>query len=361
MALTKQKPITRTPVHRKRTGQHHRKGAKYTRPYWPYLPMVVIITLGIIANSLLGSLRTGVLGYATNTTIGGLLASTNSERASNGYSSLQLNTQLNAAATAKARDMAINDYWAHVSPTGITPWYWFSNAGYSYATAGENLAYGFTTSGETITGWMNSPGHRANILNANFQEVGFGIYNAENYQGSGPQTIVVAMYAQPAVPVATTPAPTPAPAPSPTPVPVSVSTTPKVAPTPVQQTPPAVPAAPTEPQPAAAPAEPTALPAPRTDTAIATQNKAEQVPGEVSLKVSRAETLRTTNVAWNSFAISMITVVALLVFLLRHSLAWHRFLRRGEKFVIHHPLVDIGVVSLVVVGFLLMQTTGLIK
>ena len=358
MALTKQKQISHTPVHRKRVGQHHRKTTKYARPYWPYLPMIAIITLGIFANSLLGPLRTSVLGYATNTTVSGLLAGTNTERANNGYSSLRLNSQLSAAAVAKAQDMATNDYWAHVSPTGLTPWYWVSNAGYSYTTAGENLAYGFSSSSETITGWMNSPGHRANILNADFQEVGFGIYNVANYQGSGPQTIVVAMYAQPVTQVIAAPVATPAS--TPTTTPVSTPVVSRATPSPGQQAPPdsAAPLAETQP---AAPMEASPAATPTAEKTPVAQKKSEQIPGEVSLKVSRAETLRTTNVAWNSFAISMITVVALLVFLLRHSLAWHRFLRRGEKFVIHHPLVDIGVVSLVVVGFLLMQTTGLIK
>src|SRR5690606_1752560 len=79
------------------------------------------------------------------------------------------------------------------------PWVFINNAGYNYLRAGENLAYGFATSGDTISGWMNSPTHRNNMLDTAFVEVGFGFANSENFNDSGPETVVVAMYAKPQV------------------------------------------------------------------------------------------------------------------------------------------------------------------
>ena len=220
MTLVKSTPKKPSVAHRKRTAAHHQRTHRYSKAYWPYLPIVAIVTLGVVLNSWIGAVQHKVLSYATNTSSAGLLEGTNQQRADNGLPSLRLNTQLSHAAQAKAVDMAAKDYWAHNSPTGDTPWTFITNAGYTYTTAGENLAYGFIDSSDTITGWMNSPGHRANILNTTYTEVGFGIINVENYQSSGNQTIVVAEYASPytsavaPAPVAQEPAPAPEPTPS---------------------------------------------------------------------------------------------------------------------------------------------------
>jgi hypothetical protein len=92
--------------------------------------------------------------------------------------------------------MIDNDYWAHIAPDGTTPWSFIDDAGYVYIKAGENLAYGFATSSGTVDGWMNSPGHRANILDEEFEEVGFGILDGPNFQDD-ENTVVVAIYATP--------------------------------------------------------------------------------------------------------------------------------------------------------------------
>jgi hypothetical protein len=73
-----------------------------------------------------------------------------------------------------------------------------TNAGYQYQAAGENLAYGFESAPAVLNAWMHSTEHRNNLLDTNFSEVGFGVAQAGNYQGKGPETIVVALYGQPA-------------------------------------------------------------------------------------------------------------------------------------------------------------------
>src|SRR5688572_17626917 len=185
--------------HKRRTGQHHKQTSDYHRPYWPYLPIGIIIGLGVLVNSFWGVVQQAVLGYATNTTISGLLEETNAQRSSGSIGALALNDKLSSAAQAKAEDMAARNYWSHNTPEGNPPWVFFSNAGYDYKAAGENLAYGFDSSNATVVAWMNSEGHRANILNNSFTEVGFGIVNVTDYQDSGEQTIVVAMYGAPQV------------------------------------------------------------------------------------------------------------------------------------------------------------------
>ena len=133
----------------------------------------------------------------------------NQDRIGNQVATLTVNPLLEQAAQAKANDMASKGYFSHNSPDGKTPWYWFSQAGYKYASAGENLAINFTDSGEVNTAWMNSPGHRANILNGKFTEI--GIATAEGvYQGQST-VFVVQAFGRPAPKIVISPQTKPVP------------------------------------------------------------------------------------------------------------------------------------------------------
>lgn len=99
---------------------------------------------------------------------------TNEQRTENHLATLKRNTVLDEAATLKAQDMAINSYFSHNSPAGITPWHWFDAAGYKYVYAGENLAVYFTDSNAVVDAWMKSPTHRANIVGNQYEEIGVG-------------------------------------------------------------------------------------------------------------------------------------------------------------------------------------------
>lgn len=121
---------------------------------------------------------------------------TNSNRLSENLSPLEESATLVRAAQLKADDMAGKSYFAHTSPEGVTPWYWFKESGYTFVYAGENLAVNFTDSEDVVRAWMSSPGHRANILNGKFTQTGIamasGLYN-------GRQTIyVVQLFGRPA-------------------------------------------------------------------------------------------------------------------------------------------------------------------
>ena len=376
MTLVKTTPKKPSSTHRKRVAAHHRHSRSYVKAYWPYLPIAAIVTLGVIANGFIGTLHRRVLSYATSVSSQGLLDGTNQERAAGGLPALRINAQLSQAAQAKAADMAAKDYWAHNSPTGETPWTFITNAGYTYTTAGENLAYGFTNSSDTITGWMNSPGHRANILNMTYTEVGFGIINVENYQSSGNQTIVVAEYASPyasavaPTPVAQEPASTPAPAPTPTAAPAPHTDSQPVAPRTETTTGSASGQAgggsnqPTETE----PRTPIEKPVVTQKQDTATPAASATVRGGAILKdtsaskpITRIELLTSANVAWAQFAVSMIASVSLLIFLLRHSFAWHRVLVKGEAFIVKHPVIDVAFLALAVLGWIMLQTTGFVR
>lgn len=116
----------------------------------------------------------------------------NGERARHSLPPLTENSVLDNAAYMKALDMARNGYFNHFSPTGISPWHWFDQAGYNYKYAGENLAIGFLESNEVQDAWAASPTHEANIINDKYKEVGIAVLKA-NFQGN-PATIVVQLF-----------------------------------------------------------------------------------------------------------------------------------------------------------------------
>jgi uncharacterized protein YkwD len=200
MALTTQKQRKPPAAHKRRVGQHHRQSKQYVKHYWPYLPMLLIVGLGLFVNSLWST--SGVLGASSDYSSSALLGATNASRVSGKLSPLTLDAKLTAAAQAKANDLVTKNYWAHTSPSGQSPWEFIGATGYQYQTAGENLAYGFSDANSTETGWMNSPEHKANILNNSYTQVGFATATSPNYQGKGPTTIVVAEYASPVPAVA---------------------------------------------------------------------------------------------------------------------------------------------------------------
>ncbi len=97
---------------------------------------------------------------------------TNEERAEAAVPALKRNQLLDESARRKAEDMVKNEYFAHDSPSGIDPWYWFDDVGYDYVHAGENLAIYFEDSEDVVEAWMESPLHRANIMDDKYTEIG---------------------------------------------------------------------------------------------------------------------------------------------------------------------------------------------
>jgi len=129
-----------------------------------------------------------VLGDKTDITTVTLLTKTNTARAKENLASLTINVELTIAAQNRAKDMLARDYWSHTSPTGETPWDFITQAGYSYINAGENLARGFTNVDVVLQAWLNSPTHRANVLNDLYTDVGFAVLEGKM---NGQDTILV--------------------------------------------------------------------------------------------------------------------------------------------------------------------------
>ena len=105
----------------------------------------------------------------------------NEIRAENGLKALTYDWELSRVARYKSQDMKDNKYFSHTSPVYGTPFQMIKNFGISYRSAGENIAKGYSTPQAVVNSWMNSSGHRANILNANYTHIGVGYVAGGNY------------------------------------------------------------------------------------------------------------------------------------------------------------------------------------
>ena len=276
----------------------------------------------------------GVLSYATEMSIDQLLEATNKQRVANGVAPLKLNTKLSTAAQSKVNDMVARNYWAHNTPDGQEPWVFFDAAGYKYYKAGENLAYGFSSSDATVIGWMNSPSHRENLLDSAFTEVGFGFKNGENYNNSGPETVVAAEYGRPQVLSDSSTAPTTQPT---TNQPVKAAPVAQATPTPSPTTP------------AAEAAKPVVVNSEALDT-----SKAASVPVSRVASISAGRT-------WLVFLTGIFTGLAAAALLIKHALALRHIIGNTERFFLRHPVLDAFLVAIVLIGTFMLQTNGYIR
>ena len=136
-------------------------------------------------------------GYLADVLPRVLVDLTNNNRLASNVGGLKTNPMLEEAARRKAADMAEKSYFAHYSPEGLSPWYFIQSVNYDFIYAGENLAVFFSDSEDVVDAWMDSPGHRENILNQNFTEI--GIATSKGYYKGEETIFVVQMFGKPNV------------------------------------------------------------------------------------------------------------------------------------------------------------------
>ena len=155
---------------------NHKAKALHNSSLIAVLLLVIVYQFVIAAIPFTG---TKVLGYAANISVGDVVALTNAKRVESGVGELQINPLLNEAARQKGEDMLAKDYWAHVAPDGTEPWKFFSDVGYVYRYAGENLARDFSNAQSAVDAWMASPSHKENLLSTKYQEVGIAVVEGD--------------------------------------------------------------------------------------------------------------------------------------------------------------------------------------
>lgn len=285
-----------------------RRSKDFLKAYAPYIPLLVIsvLILSILRPWNLTSKNNGVLSYATSMSSSELLRSTNEARSENQLPALKLNKKLNSAAQSKAIDMAKKNYWSHTTPDGKEPWIFINNANYTYKKAGENLAYGFSDPSQVLSGWLNSPSHRENVLDRDYQDIGFGYANSPDFDNNGPATIVVAMY--------------------------GTSTNSLVG-------------------------SFTSEVEPANTYTTTLGSKTSEVP---VVGISRLQAFAGANSSWMQYALGFMIGAAAVYLVLKHAVGIKKLVHNGEKFVVKHPLFDITLISFIALGILISQQAGVI-
>ena len=146
------------------------------------LPIAVVMFVAITASALEPS---------DEITAANVLRLMNEYRASEGLAPLHGDERLDLAAADRMHQMEEESFWSHESPRGESPFQWLSRHAYHYRSAGENLAYGFETARLLVQSWMESRGHRANILSADYEDCGIAIIDGSTLGPSTGKSIVV--------------------------------------------------------------------------------------------------------------------------------------------------------------------------
>lgn len=169
---------------------------------------IKVLTVGVLA-------LTPETAELSTITTARIVQLTNNERKKKGLVELTVSDKLARAAQDKGEDMLKNQYFAHISPTGVTPWFWMAKYDYIYQVAGENLAIDFNQAEDVVSAWLASPTHRDNMLFPEYTETGIAVVTGP-FQG-GTSTIVVHEFGRPQSAPAAIAAPAPAVAASSTP------------------------------------------------------------------------------------------------------------------------------------------------
>jgi len=183
--------------------------------FWNLIALIFVKAVFSYSGLQFASILEGVPVFAKEE----IVSQTNTLRSFLGLEKFKESAILDQAASQKLQDMISSQYFAHTSPSGISPWHWIEKNNYNYTYAGENLAIGFLTAKDTVNAWANSPSHRQNLLNRNFKEMGVAVAPAKIQDSEG--FLVVQLFGTPApakVAAAAKPAPSVSPpAYSPTP------------------------------------------------------------------------------------------------------------------------------------------------
>lgn len=173
---------------------------------WHFLAIYVLLFMLLrVSFDLANIYQPGVLGINSNIGTQQIIEDTNKERQKQNLPLLRENKALSQAAYLKAQNMFEENYWAHFSPSGKDPWGFILGSGYKFSYAGENLAKNFYNSSDVVSAWMDSPTHRDNILNSNYQDIGIAV--VEGTLGGQKTTLVVQMFGKTYEAVAAIPPP----------------------------------------------------------------------------------------------------------------------------------------------------------
>ncbi len=169
-------------------GNDHHPHFFRSRSVAALIALIVVVEAGLFFYA--GTIASSI-GQKAAVIANALVEYTNDARFESDLPPLVRSPLLDLAAKKKAEDMIAKGYFAHYSPEGVTPWHWLDVAGYRYESAGENLAIDFFDSKDVVRAWLDSPGHRRNIMKQKYTEIGMAVATG---QFEGQKTIFVVQF-----------------------------------------------------------------------------------------------------------------------------------------------------------------------
>lgn len=130
-----------------------------------------------------------------------IVAAINAARAAHALPPVFPDARLDDAARDRMDEMLDLSYWQHRSPDGTSPFRWLRSRGFDYRVAGENLAAGFETAGVVLESWLESPGHRANVLSREYSRIGVAVIDGNPARRMGGRSVIVIFASERAGPV----------------------------------------------------------------------------------------------------------------------------------------------------------------
>lgn len=292
---TKTKRPNTSIRHKKRYGQHRKQTKPFKETYWPYLPILLIFSVGLVINSHWSHKASNVSLSNSNISNVSVLTSINDLRTQNHLQNLSENSSLSSAAQLEANQISVSADWSADNSDINSLATSVQQSGYSYENLGENFSYGLNSSQSIVSAWGANQTYRSSLLNPEYKDAGFGYAISQNFNNKGPAIIVVALYGQP-----------------------------------------------------------------KFATAVSTDQQNIQL---ASFKAP-AQTIVLGQVIFKQYSYLFLLILPLLVigslavFIIRHSLIWHKALIKGEAFVIKNPWLDIMVISIFTLSFLLGHSVG---
>ncbi|HUY52987.1 MAG TPA: CAP domain-containing protein [Candidatus Dormibacteraeota bacterium] len=285
--------------YQKQYGLHHKKDKKYSKIYWPYLPVLLITVIGFSVGLFL--LTGNQNNQPSTVSYASLFNSINQYRTSNGLSKLSYSQDLSTAAQFQANKISSSNSWSPLNESKYPTFSLISTRFQNLSSPTENLAYGFKNSGSIVSAWANSNYQNSNLLDANANSVGYGIINVKNFMNMKDQKIVVTIFADNK----------------------SIPTTDAL---------------------------------PKTNPYQYGINDHAQ-----SMAVIKLNSFIGHNSVQSLYILAGLMVLVAIVLLSKHTYLLHKWIKLEEKLVIEHPLFDIALVISFIVLAGAIQTTGYIS
>ncbi|HUC95584.1 MAG TPA: CAP domain-containing protein [Candidatus Saccharimonadia bacterium] len=192
--ITKSHRAAAINSYKKQHGLHHRIDRKYGQVYWPYLPVLIFVIVGLLSGIVLFNHK--ISNSSTSISSVQLLNNINQIREKNHLNTLTSNPDLITAAQMQANSISTSNSWSPITQSRDDAFNFISIQEHNLSIPKENLAYGFNSASQVVTAWSSSSYQDNNLLSSSINSVGYAVVTSPNFMNQGKKQIVVAIFDQ---------------------------------------------------------------------------------------------------------------------------------------------------------------------